>query len=111
MNLSEIARQKCPDGFWPKDVSENERGARILDFERAIYPVWASIETKDREADANMTREQLAATTVLLECQTLHRQDEAIIASGKSVNRGGVSRAVSADLQRVRSRGSWADNI
>jgi len=69
--------------FWPKGVEQSEQSRRVDEFSKAIYPIWRGREQKDFESEKSIPLdEDTKRGHVLYECQTLHKQDRAILASG-----------------------------
>lgn len=101
---------KGRDSYWPKDMDNAAQYRAVVDFERAIYPIWRGIEVNDIEREAKMTNEEVRNSLVLFECQTLHRQDIAIHNSGikpqaataETVQEFRKKAAASDRLQRIR---------
>jgi len=78
------------------------------DFNKAIYPIWKSIEKNDSENEKAMTAGQVNETAVMLECSTIHKQDLAIHASGHKPNRTSQAQAAMGDLRRRSVRAGGA---
>ena len=98
-----------PDGYWPRTMDDAARASSVRSFEAAIYPLWAAIEKRDMERDAAMTGQQVAVPgQVLFECETMHRQDLAIHASGIKPWMQNTDQERMNDLRRrdARSRAS-----
>ena len=54
--------------YWPRNLEESERSARMTQWERRVFPIWKGIQGRQGE-DAS-------------EIELLHRQDRAIFDSG-----------------------------
>lgn len=69
--------------FWPPRMPLGAQENAMRDFEREIFPIWASIKAR------NDQRDKAAADSkdFVREIETLHTQDIAIFDSGKRPNR------------------------
>jgi hypothetical protein len=81
----------------------------IDDFRAAIYPIWMGIEEKDKAADDKMTQAEVGAQKVVMEIWTVHRQDNAIFASGIKPYRSNRDQDKMAALRKKALRASGAD--
>lgn len=66
--------------FWPDKMPPDARAAAMAAFERAIYPLWASIKKRDDELDADPNHAPVR------EIETLHAQDLAIFKNSDNPN-------------------------
>src|SRR5258708_18680907 len=102
--IASMTESLSPEGYWPSGMDEYARKNSMDAFERAIYPIWASIEKSAIETDDAMTQEQTSQLNVLLECPTMHHQDLAIRASGIQPRMNAGDQQKIADLRRRSSR-------
>lgn len=86
-------------------MDEAARSASVRSFEAAVYPIWAGIEAQDTARELKMTHAEVSAPgQVLYECETVHRQDLAIVAAGVKVNRDNSDREQMEKLRRRDAR-------
>lgn len=71
--------------FWPEKMPLDLRAERTRNFERAIYPLWASISARHAEEDFQ--------GKPVTELRTLHTCDVAIFNSGKRPDRAYLTKA------------------
>jgi len=69
--------------YWSPNLTEGDQANRIRDFERAIYPIWARLETMFMEKDKAAQRKE----DFVKEEDVLHAMDVAIHGSGHRPDR------------------------
>ena len=82
----------------------------IKQFEAAIFPIWKGIEERDREIESKMKSSDSFDSPILLECLTLHRQDDAIIASKIKPWRDTADQAMVEELRRKSAKSAGQYN-
>ena len=105
--IADAMRRRGPS-YWPAGMDQTEQGRSIEQFEREIYPIWASIKTRHRTAEASMSLTDCADQNILAECVTLHAQDLAIYESGIKPAMTTADQTKMADLRRRAARAAGA---
>lgn len=106
--IGQAIKSRFPDGYWPSTMDSSAQYRSIDDFSKAIYPIWKGIEEKDREAETAMTAAEVAASRILFEVKTRHKQDNAIYASGIKPHRSDV---LQEKMQNIRSKAARAVGV
>lgn len=87
-------------------MEEATKANSIFDFERAIYPIWAKIETVDNEAEKKLSSKEATSGLIMGECVTLHKQDLAIFKSGIKPHRIDIAQEKMNKLRAKAARAS-----
>ena len=100
--------RKFPDGYWPRGMDSSAQYRSMDDFSKSIYPIWRGIQKKDQEAESKLSSLEVSRPgQVLFECRTMHKQDEAIYASGTKPQRtdGNQEKMAALRQKAVRAAG------
>lgn len=103
--IGQAIKTRFPEGFWPSTMDASAQYRSIDDFSKSIYPIWKGIEEKDREAETAMTAAEVAASRLLFEVKTRHKQDNAIYAAGIKPHRSDI---VQEKMQTLREKAARA---
>lgn len=107
--IIQAMKTRFQEGYWPKSMDSAAQYNSLDAFAKAIYPLWKGIEEKDKAVEDAMTTAEASKIRLMLEVQTLHKQDTAIYMSGIKPARMDEDRDAMDRLRRKAIRASGQD--